>query len=114
METTPKEIAYYATDAGKLPFREWYMGLRDHGAKAIISQRLDRVSLGLMGDWKFLSDGVYELRVNYGPGYRIYFGQDGQKLVLLLCGGDKKSQDRDIKTAKKYWENYQTQKRSKQ
>ena len=110
METVPKEIAYYTTIDGKAPFREWYMGLRQQEAKAIISQRLDRISLGLMGDWKSLQDGVFELRVNYGPGYRVYFGQDGQKLVLLLCGGDKKTQDRDIKTAKKYWENYQGRK----
>ena len=113
METTPKEIAYYTTIDGKAPFREWYMGLRDQEVKAIISQRLDRVSLGLLGDWKSLSDGVYELRVNYGPGYRVYIGQDGQKLVLLLCGGDKKTQSKDITTAKKYWENYQSEKRGK-
>jgi putative addiction module killer protein len=69
--------------------------------------------MGLSGDWKSLQDGVFELRVDYGPGYRVYFGYDGQKLVLLLCGGDKKTQDRDIRLAKTYWKNHEGRKRGK-
>ena len=67
---------------------------------------MNRVALGLMGDWKSVQNGVFELRVNYGPGYRVYYAQDGKKLVLLLCGGDKRTQNRDIQRAKEYWADY--------
>jgi putative addiction module killer protein len=106
METVPKEVVYYSTKEGKLPFRDWFFGLRDADARARITVRLNRLALGLMGDWKSVQEGVYELRVDYGPGYRVYFGQDGPKVVLLLCGGDKRTQDRDIRSAKKYWQDY--------
>jgi putative addiction module killer protein len=62
--------------------------------------------MGLSGDWRSVHDGVYELRVDYGPGYRVYFAQDGPRLVLLLIGGDKRTQDRDIRQAKKFWKDY--------
>jgi len=88
-------------------------GLHDRDARHRITVRLNRLSMGLSGDWKSLQDGVFELRVDYGPGYRVYFGYDGQKLVLLLCGGDKKTQDRDIRLAKTYWKNHEGRKRGK-
>lgn len=81
-------------------FRDWLTALRDvTGAKAI-KRRIVRVQAGLFGDAKSVGDGVHELRVDYGPGYRVYFARRGVLIVLLLCGGDKGSQDRDIARAK--------------
>lgn len=79
--------------------------LRGDQIYTVIMNRLDRVERGLMGDCKPVGDGVYELRIDDGPGYRVYFGQDGDQ-VILLCGGIKKTQDRDIKTAKEHWTYY--------
>jgi len=113
MEPTPREILYYQTTEGKAPFREWFWGLHDRDARQRITVRLNRLSLGLPGDWKSIQEGVFELRVDYGPGYRVYFAQDGSRLVLLLCGGDKKTQDRDVRQAKKYWKDYESRKEGK-
>jgi putative addiction module killer protein len=73
--------------------------LRDRKARARIQTRIDRLQLGLLGDVKPVGEGVSELRIDYGPGYRVYFVQRGQELVILLAGGDKSTQDKDIKTA---------------
>jgi putative addiction module killer protein len=81
-------------------FREWLDGLADRRAVERIAQRIVRLQAGLIGDAKSVGDGLSELRVDYGPGYRVYFAQRRQVLVILLCGGDKKSQKRDIKRAK--------------
>lgn len=81
-----------------LAFSNWFTRLRDLRAQARIQIRIDRLELGLFGDAKFF-DGVGELRVDYGPGYRIYFVQHGAAIIILLCGGDKSSQRRDIKKA---------------
>ena len=80
-------------------FRKWMQSLKDTKAAEIIARRIVRVQSGLMGDVKVL-DGIGELRVDYGPGYRVYFVQHGNVLIVLLCGGDKGSQDRDIAKAK--------------
>lgn len=77
---------------------EWFGGLRDTRAKDRIVARIRKVSLGLLGDVKFF-DGIGELRIDYGPGYRVYFVKRGEALVILLAGGDKKSQRRDIRDA---------------
>jgi putative addiction module killer protein len=82
-------------------FSKWLRSLRDRQARARIQTRLDRLQLGLVGDVKSIGKGVFELRIDYGPGYRVYFSQNGQELVILLAGGDKSTQDRDIKTALK-------------
>ena len=79
----------------------WFAGLRDRSAKSRIDIRVRRLSLGNPGDVKPVGDGVSELRIDYGPGYRVYFVQQGTILIVLLAGGDKSTQDRDIKTAKK-------------
>ncbi|MBI3533865.1 MAG: type II toxin-antitoxin system RelE/ParE family toxin, partial [Deltaproteobacteria bacterium] len=79
----------YETETGKCPFRDWLEGLKDYVARAIIRKRLNRIRTGNMGDKKPVGDGVFELRVDFGPGYRVYFGEDGLKIVVLLCGGDK-------------------------
>lgn len=89
-----------------MPFDQWLGELNDKSATARILARLARVRLGNLGDFKSVGDGVSELRVDCGPGYRIYFGQKGRTLVVLLCGGDKRTQDRDIRLAKRYWREY--------
>ena len=80
--------------------------MKDKAAVARILARLARVRLGNVGDCKPVGEGVSELRVDYGPGYRVYFGQKGRTLVVLLCGGDKRTQDRDIRQAKQYWREF--------
>jgi len=106
MEARPRRVAIYETSAGSAPFTEWLDGLRDPKARARIRIRIDRVSLGNLGDCKTVGAGVLELRVDYGPGYRVYLAEDGPTLVLLLCGGDKDSQSRDIELAQEYWSDY--------
>ncbi|HDS1745632.1 MULTISPECIES: type II toxin-antitoxin system RelE/ParE family toxin [Pseudomonas] len=81
-------------------FRNWEQKLRDKQARAIIAARVFRLAHGLAGDVQPVGQGVSELRIHHGPGYRVYFQQRGNQLVLLLCGGDKSSQARDIETAK--------------
>lgn len=80
-------------------FSDWFTSLRDRQAQARINVRIRRLSLGNPGDAKPVGEGVSELRIDYGPGYRVYFIQRGETLVVLLAGGDKRSQDRDIRTA---------------
>ncbi|RCW85292.1 type II toxin-antitoxin system RelE/ParE family toxin [Phyllobacterium bourgognense] len=81
-------------------FLNWIDGLRDLRAKAIVMKRLDRAIAGNLGDVKWVGEGVSELRIDYGPGYRIYFVELGSILIILLCGGDKSTQDRDVRRAK--------------
>lgn len=81
-------------------FSTWLHALKDVRARARINARIDRLSFGNLGDVKPVGGGVSELRIEYGPGYRVYFVQHGRALVILLCGGDKSTQDRDIRTAK--------------
>jgi putative addiction module killer protein len=80
-------------------FAKWLGGLRDRQARARIQIRMDRLALGLVGDVRPVGSGVSELRIDYGPGYRVYFKQQGRDIVVLLAGGDKRTQDRDIRRA---------------
>jgi len=80
-------------------FRKWRSRLKDERARAMIASRLDRLAFGLPGDVEPVGKGISELRIQYGPGYRIYFQKKGDTIIVLLCGGDKKSQEKDIKTA---------------
>ncbi|QOZ24098.1 type II toxin-antitoxin system RelE/ParE family toxin [Bradyrhizobium sp. CCBAU 51753] len=82
-------------------FTNWFDGLRDDRARDRIAARIARVASGLLGDVKPVGEGVSELRIDYGPGYRVYFTQRGRTIIILLCGGDKQTQSKDIKTAKK-------------
>jgi putative addiction module killer protein len=106
VEVTPKEVQIYVTSEGRAPFSEWLASLRDIKARAKIRVRLDRVSLGNLGDCHGVGEGVQELRIDYGQGYRVYFGQVGSTIVLLLCGGDKSTQANDVEQAKHYWSEY--------
>ena len=81
-------------------FKDWFARMRDLDAKRRIAQRIVRVQNGLLGDVKSVGDGVSELRVNYGPGYRLYFVRRGLAIIILICGGDKDTQDKDIRLAK--------------
>lgn len=82
-------------------FRKWRLRLRDQRARAAIASRLDRMAYGLAGDVKPVGQGVSELRIDYGPGYRIYYVKRDETIIILLCGGDKSTQAKDIKTAKR-------------
>jgi putative addiction module killer protein len=106
VEASEKRVEYYETADGKAPFREWFAALRDRKAQARIDARLARVQLGNLGQCEPVGEGVMELKIDYGPGYRVYFSQVSTVLVLLLCGGDKRTQQRDIETARNYWADY--------
>ena len=105
-----KEIRVYQTSAGKRPFEDWLHHLKDRKAGFIIRARLDRLTYGLAGRCEPVGQGVFELKIYYGPGYRVYFGQEGQTIVILLCGGDKSTQGQDIGKAKIYWKDYERRK----
>ena len=86
--------------------------LRDGRTRAIVLARLARVRLGNMGNTRPVGEGVHELKIDYGPGYRAYFGHDGTEVVILLNSGDKSTQEEDIETAKEYWHTYKKEHRS--
>lgn len=100
------ELFIYETSEHEFPFEIWLNDVRDLKTQAIIRAKLDRLRLGLFGNTKSVSSGVFELKVDYGPGYRIYFGLAGQLVILLLWGGSKKTQASDIERASTYWQNY--------
>lgn len=106
METTERLIHEYITEEGKNSFREWFDSLKDVRVQVKIDVRIARLRLGNFGDTKSVGKGVYELRIQFGPGYRIYFGLKESKIVLLLCAGDKSSQKKDIKKAHIYWQEH--------
>lgn len=101
------EIQHYSTAGAVDVFGVWFDGLRDTTVQARIAVRLDRLALGLFGDSKVLRDGVRELRVDHGPGYRVYYALSGRTVVLLLCGGEKRTQRADIARAVGYWTEFQ-------
>ena len=103
---TALEVREYQTAEGKTPLTDWLGGLRDVPTRGRIVARLDRLRAGLLGDWKSVGGGICELRIDYGPGYRVYYAQEGRTLILLLRGGDKSSQAKDIETAHAYWKDY--------
>jgi putative addiction module killer protein len=94
------------------PFTEWELGLKDRTARATIRARIGRIRLGNLGDSKRVGE-VFELRIHVGPGYRIYYGHEGDDVVILLCAGDKGSQARDIERAEAYWRDYRSQEHGK-
>lgn len=106
------EVRRYRSEDGSEVITEWLAGLKDIRARARISVRIDRLAAGNFGDCKPIRDGVSELRVDYGPGYRVYFGKLGKMIILLLCGGDKRTQDADIEKAVIYLKDYKRRSRS--
>jgi putative addiction module killer protein len=107
MDALPQSLEEYLTPMGKNPFQQWLRGLRDVRARARIRVRLNRIRLGNFGTAKPVGGGVLELVIPYGPGYRVYLARTGSTVVLLLRGGDKSTQQRDISKAKDYWFDYQ-------
>jgi putative addiction module killer protein len=97
------EVFRYQTTSGEEPVTRWLRSLPDKQAEAKVMMRLKRLEAGMFGDCKPVGDGVLELREHLGAGYRIYFGRHGVSIVILLCGGSKRTQAVDIKTAKGYW-----------
>jgi putative addiction module killer protein len=100
------EIRRYLTASGKDIFGAWMSALRDNRTKAKIAARIDRLSLGNFGDCKALGSGLFELRIDWGPGYRVYYALAGRACALLLCGGDKRKQASDIGRALEYLKDY--------
>ena len=105
-EAKPKSVIVYADGEGTEPFTDWLYGLRDAMGRKRILVRLARLAHGNYGDCEPVGEGVSELRMFFGPGYRVYFGEDENNIVVLLYGGDKGSQSQDIKEAKVYWKEY--------
>ena len=101
------QVEHYRTATGKIPYLQWLTKLKDRTAKAAVIRRSIRIELGDLGDHKSVGDGVWELRIDVGPGYRVYYGMAGKTVVLLLTAGDKGSQSRDIARAKDFWNDYQ-------
>ena len=103
------EVRYYVGSSGEEPFAAWFADL-ESVARAKVTRAVVRLEQGNFSNVKSLGQGVFEYRIDFGPGYRIYFGQDGQALVILLTGGTKKRQDRDIDAAYAYWQDYKQSK----
>ena len=101
------EVRHYLDPQGRDVYQAWVDGLKDQVGRKAVVRRVLRIELGNFGDHKFVRDGVSELRIDVGPGYRLYYAQDGDRVVLLLCGGDKGTQQRDIERAVACWHDYQ-------
>jgi putative addiction module killer protein len=101
------EIRHYLTPEGRDLFSEWRQNLRDAKAKIVIDRRVNRIELGNFGDHKFCRDGVWELRIDFGPGYRVYYAIAEGQAILLLVGGDKRNQSADIDKACACWQDWQ-------
>ncbi|HAM39103.1 MAG TPA: addiction module killer protein [Elusimicrobia bacterium] len=105
-----KNVIIYKTNKNKEPFIEWLLSLKDKEVRARIQVRIRRIEQGNFGDHKRFR-GIIEIRLHFGKGYRLYCGEEGNAIVVLLIGGDKSNQDKDIKKALEYWENYHEQKK---
>ena len=105
MDVGRMTVYYYQTDSGRCPFKEWFDSL-DARFQQIVDARMTRVRRGLFGNAENLGGGVSELKIDAGPGFRVYYGRAGKAVVLLLRGGDKKTQSTDIETARAYWADY--------
>jgi len=102
----PRELRTYRKTDGSYPFKDWLTALKDVKGQQIILARLDRLALGNPGVCRHLGNGVWELKIDFGPGYRVYFGYHGETIVILLSGGDKGSQSKDISMSNRYWTDY--------
>lgn len=111
IKSGPKKLKIYDTAEGKRPYSEWLHRLRDVTTVARIRARIDRIEDGNLGQYKALGTGLFELKFDFGSGYRVYFAVDGDEIILLLSGGDKGSQRKDIEKAREYWTDYLMRKR---
>ncbi|TAN27922.1 MAG: type II toxin-antitoxin system RelE/ParE family toxin [Castellaniella sp.] len=102
------EVIEYLDETGKDHYKLWLESIADRQARARVLTRINRMATGNLGDCKHVSDGVWELRINWGPGYRVYYAHAGKRLILLLAGGDKRRQQADINTAVSYWHDWQS------
>jgi putative addiction module killer protein len=105
LEARPRTLKFYQTEKGSYPCKEWLDSFEKQAVFSKFQDRLIRLRAGNFGDHRAVGKGVVELKMDLGPGYRLYIGQDGD-LVILLCGGTKATQKKDIKTAQYYWEDY--------
>ncbi|MBI2520196.1 MAG: type II toxin-antitoxin system RelE/ParE family toxin [Bdellovibrio sp.] len=107
MEIKGRTARFYRTEGEKEPAREWLDSLKDKVGQAKIFTRIRRAETGNFGDHKVVGEGVSELRITHGPGYRIYYGvDDNDNLIILLVAGDKSTQEKDIENSKLYWKDY--------
>ena len=106
------EIRYYVAAGGRQPFAEWFAGL-EAVARAKVTRAIARLEQGNVSNVKPVGEGVLEYRIDFGPGYRVYFGRDAETLVILLTGGTKKRQQRDIDVAHAFWHDYKQSKRGR-
>ena len=107
-----RTVIVYADDNGREPVTEWLSGFKDARLRTRIIRRINRIKQGNFGDHRHVvgGEGVWELRLSFGPGYRVYFAEDGLTVVVLLCAGEKQTQDKDIEKAKTYWQDYKESK----
>ena len=105
------EIRHDLTASGDDLYQQWLDKLKDLKGRVVIQRRIDRLKAGNFGDRKFCQEGVWELRIDFGPGYRVYYAQAGDTVILLLCGGSKRTQTADVKEAVRYWRDYQRRQR---
>ncbi len=106
MDVVEREVKVLVPDSGKAPFDNWFVGIRDQKTRQRIQARLTRLQNGNFGDFQSVGKDVFELRIFFGPGYRIYFALAGDVMVVLLGGGDKDTQDKDIEAAQALWQEY--------
>lgn len=106
------DIRYYVAASGEEPFAEWFAGL-DAAAGAKVARALARMEQGNLSNVKSVGEGVLEYRIDFGAGYRVYFGRDGGAIIVLLTGGTKKRQQRDIDAARVFWQDYKRGKRAR-
>ena len=107
------DIQNYLSPTGEDPYANWLASLADRQARARVLVRIGRMASGNFGDVKPVGGGVWEARVDWGPGYRVYYAQAGKRLILLLIGGDKRKQQSDIDQAHEYWEDWQQRRKIK-
>ena len=109
MKVKPRQIVFLELENGKSPFEQWFSSIKDSKFKQAIVARITRVRNGNFGDHKSVGDGVFELRIFKGSGFRVYYGLDGDELVVILGGGDKRTQAKDIQAAKELWRKYKNE-----
>lgn len=105
------QVEHYLNPEGRDPFADWLASLADRRARAFTVVRVGRMEAGALGDCKPVGEGVWEARIDYGPGYRVYYARAGSRLILLLTGGDKRRQKADIACAVDYWNDWQKRNR---